>query len=137
VYIELNQPEPLSRCSEEVSEVGKVPGQLHVRYARRGHDEWLAAARHGVGDVVAVAGLDVLDRRRVHLACDYASDEAVLFGVDGGLGAVLHVELDQDRADVVLHRVSGNEERLRDFRVGVALRKQAEDLELAVREGSL
>jgi hypothetical protein len=76
--------------------LGDAPTQPHVVGKVWHVDVRRTFAADGIGDVVAVAGLDVLDRRRVHLASDYASDDAVVAGVDGGLGAVLQVGLDQN-----------------------------------------
>ena len=58
-----------------------------------------------------------------------------LGGVDGGFGAAGHLELAQQAGDVVLHRVLGEEHRLGDLLVGLALRDEVEDARLLGREG--
>ena len=59
-----------------------MPESLNAAERQREEDEWLSLAGDCVGDVVAVAGLDVLDRWRVHGGFDYSEGES---GNLGGL----------------------------------------------------
>src|SRR3712207_7141504 len=56
-----------------------------------------------------------------------------LFRSDG-LDARVHVELGEDRADVVAHGLECDVELLRDLHRRLALREQPEDVELARRQ---
>jgi hypothetical protein len=71
-----------------------------------------------------------LDGRRIHRVI-MRLRQAVVAGVDSGLGAVVEVGLCQDTADVVLDGVAGDEQLPRDLRVSFPLRKEAQYLDFA------
>src|SRR6185503_7971916 len=58
-------------------------------------------------------------------------DPALAHRVDDGLGPVIHGQLAQDRAHVVLDRLLADRERVGDLLVGHALGDVVEDLDLA------
>src|SRR5437899_8538376 len=92
------------------------------------------------------SGTDSLERRRAAIAAhregspDWKRGLPVFGGhaEPSGRGARLaaraHVELPQDRGDVVVDRFRRQEEPFRDLSVAEPLRDQGEDLELACRE---
>src|SRR5262245_56364841 len=61
-------------------------------------------------------------------------DDPAADGVDRRLDAVLDLQLHEDVRDVVLDRLRADVQRLGDLRVVLAVRDQAQHLELAVRE---
>ena len=73
----------------------------HLRHA----DDGDALPAYRVGDVVAIARLDVLDRRRIHGVIMRLRD-AVVPRVDAGLGAVNDACLVEDVAHVAAHGVA-------------------------------
>src|SRR5215469_3583087 len=68
------------------------------------------------------------------LAACWRLDDAVLDRVDRGLRARRDVELAEDAADVVLHRLLAQEQLLRDLLVRQAERDQPDDVGLALRQ---
>src|SRR5689334_9568162 len=97
---------------------------------------WTVAAsatrRPASSSGVRAAGAGALRRTSVlrHL------DPALPHRVDDRLGAVVHGELPEDRAHVVLDGLLADREGIGDLLVGHALGDVVEDLDLARREGS-
>ena len=59
------------------------------------------------------------------------SEEAVVAGVDRGMGPVAQAQAGEDAGDVVLHRALGQEQARGDLAVGRAACYQAQDIDLA------
>src|SRR5688572_21085002 len=63
-----------------------------------------------------------------------ARHQAVLDGVEGRLGAILHPELVEDGTDVALDRALGEEESCGDALVALPFGEEGEDLAFPLRE---